>query len=134
MAKTSTTIGGGTANQSAPVRHSDNRAQAPIKWPKPDGVGVGLFLLWVVGVVVALGVPGLIVGPSEQTAPTGDILLAGGLTVVGCLIMIASAYIYYRRSGEIAVVMLGAVPAFSCLAGGVILAATKLTATGTGVG
>lgn len=139
MAKTvaetaATSIGGPTANQAPPERGRDNRAQAPIRWPKPNAAGIAFFLVWLVGVVLALGVPGLIVGPQEETAPTRDILLAGGFTVVGCLIMIVSAYIFYRRTGELAAVMFGAVPAFSCLAGGVILAATKLTATGTGVG
>jgi hypothetical protein len=84
-------------------------------------------------VVIALAIPGLIVNPNEETAPRNDVLLAGGLTVVGCLIMIVASYVAYRRSGEIALVMLGGVPAFSCLAGGIILAATKLTATGTGM-
>jgi hypothetical protein len=133
MAKTTASIG--PANQAAPVRDAhENRAQAPIRWPRPDGVGTVLFLAWLVGVIVALAVPGLIVNPGAETAPTRDILLAGGLTVVGCLIMIVSSYVAYRRSGEIALVMLGGVPAFSCLAGGIILAATKLTATGTGIG
>jgi hypothetical protein len=131
MAKTTASVG--PANQAAPVREHDNRAQAPIRWPRPDGVGIALFLVWLVGVVVALAIPGLIVNPNEETAPRNDVLLAGGLTVVGCLVMIVASYVAYRRSGEIALVMLGGVPAFSCLAGGIILAATKLTATGTGM-
>jgi hypothetical protein len=135
MAKTSTTsIGGPPANQAPPERGRDNKAQAPIRWPKPNRVAVSFFLVWLVGVILALPLPGFIVNPGEETAPTEDILLAGGLTVVGCLIMMVSAYVFYRRTGEIAAVMFGAVPAFSCLAGGVIIAATKLTATGTGVG
>lgn len=130
MAKTS--IAGTTTAQGP--EPTGNRAQAPIKWPK---LGVGdavLALLWLGGVVLALGVPALIVSPGELTAPTSDIVTALICTSVGALVMVATSYILYRRTKEVGFFVLGGVPAFACLAGGVILAATKLTGTGTGVG
>jgi hypothetical protein len=93
-----------------------------------------LVLLWVAGVAVALFVPALIVSPGQLTAPTEDVLVALGCTVVGTVLMMVTAYVLYRRTGEVGAVILGAVPAFSCLAGGIVLAATKLTGTGAGVG
>ena len=33
----------------------DNRAQAPIRWPKPDKFTLGLMAAWFVGLVIALG-------------------------------------------------------------------------------
>lgn len=113
---------------------AQDRAQAPIRWPRPDAAGVVLVLLWIAGVVLALFVPALIVSPGQEVAPTEDVLWALGCTVVGTLVMTVASMVLYRRTGEVGVVVLGAVPAFSCLAGGIVLAATKLTGTGTGVG
>jgi hypothetical protein len=48
--------------------------------------------------------------------------------------MMVSAYILYRRTHEVGFAVFGAVPAASCLAMGIVLAATKLTGTGAGVG
>ena len=110
------------------------RAQAKIRWPRLDATSIVLIALWAAGVLVALAVPGLIVGPGEEGAPTGRVLAAFACTAVGGLIMIVSSWIIYRRTKEIGVFVLGGVPAFSCIAGGVIFMATKLTETGTGVG
>lgn len=118
----------------APAVPRDNRAQAPIRWPRPTPGGIALVLLWLVGVALALFVPALIVRPGELTAPTEDVLTALGCTIVGTVIMMVTSYILYRRTREVGLVIVGAVPAFACLAGGIILAASKLTGTSTGVG
>jgi hypothetical protein len=131
MAKTSAPQG--PAGSVAAPAGTTERAQPPIRWPKPDGVGVVLILIWLVGVVFALAVPGLIVSPGALKAPTEDVLWALASTVLGTLLMMVSAYILYRRTHEVGFAVLGAVPAFSCLAMGIVLAATKLTGTGSGV-
>jgi hypothetical protein len=131
MAKTSAPRG--PAGSAAAPAGTTERAQPPIRWPKPDGIGIVLLLLWVAGVVFALAVPAFIVSPGETVAPTADVVWALVCTVAGTLVMMVSAYILYRRSGEVGYAVLGAVPAASCLAMGIVLAATKLTGTGTGV-
>ena len=130
MAKTSAPQG--PAGSGAAPAGTNARAQPPIRWPRPDGAGLLLMLVWVVGVVFALAVPAFIVSPGDATAPTADVLWALASTVVGTLVMMVSAYLLYRRTHEVGFAVLGAVPAFSCLAGGIVLAATKLTGTGLG--
>jgi hypothetical protein len=131
MAKTSAPQG--PAGSAAAPAGTTDRAQPPIRWPKPDTVGVVLILIWIVGVAFALFVPALIVSPGALKAPTDDVVRALVCTVFGTLLMMISAYILYRRTGEVGFAILGAVPAASCLAMGIILAATKLTGTGSGV-
>jgi hypothetical protein len=130
MAKT--TAPQGPAGSGAAPAGTTTRAQPPIRWPHPDAIGVFLMLIWAVGVVFALAVPAFIVSPGDATAPTADVLWAMTSTIVGSLVMMVSAYVLYRRTHEVGFAVLGAVPAFSCLAGGIILAATKLTGTGLG--
>ena len=113
---------------------SGTRSQAPIRWPKLNPIDTVLVLIWAAGVAVALLAPMLFVRPGELTAPAGDIIQALTCTAVGSLVMLVSSYILFRRTAEVGVFVLGGVPAFTCLAGGIILAATKLTGTGTGVG
>jgi hypothetical protein len=132
MAKTSAPQG--PAGSAASPAGSAERAQPPIRWPRPDAVGVVLILLWLAGVALALFVPALIVSPGKEVAPTEDVVWALVCTVVGTLVMMTTAYILYRRTREVGFAVLGAVPAFSCLAMGIVLAATKLTGTGAGVG
>jgi hypothetical protein len=132
MAKTSAPQG--PAGSAASPAGTAGRAQPPIRWPKPDATGVVLILLWLVGVAFALFVPALIVSPGKEVAPTEDVVWALISTVGGTLVMMTTAYILYRRTREVGFAVLGAVPAFSCLAMGIVLAATKLTGTGSGVG
>jgi len=119
------------AKTSAPAGATE-RAQPPIRWPRPDAVGIVLIVLWLVGVAFALVVPALIVSPGAPTAPTDKVVWALVSTIVGTLLMMVSAYVLYRRTREVGFAVLGAVPAASCLAMGIVLAATKLTGTGTG--
>jgi hypothetical protein len=102
------------------------RAMAPIRWPRPNGPTLGLIGLWVVGVIIALFVPALIVAPGAKSPPAGDVAWAFTTTVVGAAVMLLASFGLWRRTGEAGVTVMGAVPAAACVAGGIILAATKL--------
>jgi len=104
----------------------EERAQAPIRWPHPNSRDLSLVGLWAVGIFVALFVPALFVAPTAKNPPTGDVWLAFGSTLVGSAVMLAAAGMLWRRKADASLLLMGAVPAVSCVAGGVILAATKL--------
>jgi hypothetical protein len=108
---------------------TEDRAQPPIRWPHPTLAHAGLVALWGVGVFVAIFVPAFIVSPGARTAPSGDVWLAFGTTVVGAGIMILAASLLWRRTRDVAYFVMGAVPAFAGLAGGAIFAAAKLSGT-----
>jgi hypothetical protein len=116
-----------------PVRATGERAQPPIRWPRPDRPTLTLVGLWAVGVFVALFVPALFVAPTAKNPPAGQVWLAFSSTVIGAIIMLASVFALWRRNRDSAVFVLGTVPAVACVAGGIILAATKLLGT-TGSG
>lgn len=115
----------------APAAPVDGRP-APFRRPRPSGVELGFFALWLVGLALALFVPALIVGPGETDAPEGRIWTAFSLTVVGALVMMAAAALMWRRSRDSEVLLFGGVPAVACIAGGIIITATKLTSMVTG--
>ena len=62
---------------------SDNRAQAPIRWPRPDKFTLGLIVAWVVGLLIALAVPAAIVPPNEKHPSAGQTWLAFAFTMGG---------------------------------------------------
>lgn len=103
------------------------RAQAPIRWPHPDGTTLALFALWLLGVAVALVVPALIVPPTADAQAAARVWTAFGFTVLGSGIMVAAVVGLWRRSGQAGILVLGIIPAVSCIAGGLIIAATKLS-------
>lgn len=109
--------------------HIEGRATAPMRWPHPSLSEVAYVGLWLIGLIVALFVPALFVGPTEESAPAGKIWTAFAFTGVGCLIMLAAAALLWRRSKDASVMVFGGVPAVACIAGGVVLVATKLTAS-----
>jgi hypothetical protein len=88
---------------------------------------LALIGLWVVGMLIAVFVPALIVPPSQDTAPTGEVLLALGFTFLGALVMLAVGLVFWRRHEDPVATAFGAVPAIAVVAGGLIMAATKLT-------
>lgn len=102
------------------------RAQAPIRWPRPDRLTLGMVGLWLAGLVVALFLPALVVAPGAKTADAGPVIGAFSLTVLGALIMVGSSYGIFRRHKDPFVFVMGGVPAVACVAGGIMLAATKL--------
>jgi uncharacterized membrane protein len=103
-----------------------NRAQAPIRWPRPEGFTLGLVAVFAVGLVVALAVPALIVPPTARNPSVGQTWLAFLFTLIGVVIMLAAVTLHYRRKKEVSVMTLGGVSAIAVLLGGIIIVATKL--------
>ena len=110
---------------------SEDRAQAPIRWPRPDRVTLVLLAVYAVGLVIALAVPALIVPPTAKHPTTAQTWTAFLFTLIGVVIMLVATVVQYRRSKDASVVTLGGVSAVAVLLGGIILVATKL---GGGVG
>ena len=106
---------------------AEERAQAPIRWPHPNSRDLSLVALWAVGIFVALFLPALFVAPTAKNPAHGQVFLAFGSTLVGSAIMLAAAGLLWRRKSDASLLLMGAVPAVSCIAGGIILTATKLT-------
>ncbi len=104
----------------------EGRAQAPIRWPRPDRFTLGLVAVFVVGLVIALAVPATIVPPSARNPSAGQTWLAFLFTLIGVVIMLAAVTVHYRRKKEVSIVTLGAVSAIAVLLGGIIIVATKL--------
>lgn len=111
-------------------RPTDNRAQAPIRWPRPDGTTITTLVLWLSGLVVALVVPAAIVPPGSDSAPTDKIWTAFAVSCVGAVITLGSTVFHLRRKGDSAVLILGLVPAFAAIVGGVIFASTMISKQG----
>jgi len=105
------------------------RAQAPIRWPRPDRSSLMFTAIWVLGLAIALVTPAFIVPPGQKTAGTGEVLLALSMTVFGAVVMGLAAFGFWRKHREPLVILLGAVPAIACVAGGIMLAATKTFAS-----
>lgn len=123
MSTTSTSKGTGPATQ----RDPGNRAQAPIRWPKADATTIGAVAVWALGLVVALAVPALIVPPGSRGADPSDIWTAFAISVVGSAIVLFSMAFLWRRKGEAGLLILGLVPAFATVSGGIIFATTMLS-------
>ncbi len=117
-------MSGSNAPQNSP------RAQAAIRWPRPDRAALSLIALWVIGLLVALALPALVVAPGAQTAPVGRIWLAFAVTAVGAALMLAAVLALYRRARDASVLTLGVVPAIAVITGGIILAVTKIYPSG----
>lgn len=109
----------------------EQRSQAPIRWPRPDRATLGLAAVWLVGLVIALGLPAAVVSPTARNPSTGATWLAFAFTMVGASIMLTVSAIHYRRKRDPSVLTYGGVSAVAVVLGGIILVATKL---GGGVG
>ena len=103
-----------------------NRAQAPIRWPRPDPGSVVVGAIWVIGLLIALVVPALIVPPSETKPDVGRTWFAFLFTVIGAGIMLLMSMVQFRRKRDGTILTLGSVSAISVFLGGIILVATKL--------
>ena len=104
----------------------EGRAQAPIRWPRPDRFTLGLIAVWVVGLVIALAVPAAIVPPTARNPSPGQTWLAFLFTMIGAGIMLTVSMIQYRRKRDPSVLTLGGVSAVAVILGGIILVATPL--------
>jgi hypothetical protein len=104
----------------------DGRAQAPIRWPRPDRYTLGIGLVWILGLLVALGVPALIQSPSAKNPEVGRTWFAFLFTVIGAGIMLTCSLLQYRRKRDGSVLAITGVSAAAVFLGGIILVATKL--------
>jgi hypothetical protein len=104
----------------------DNRAQAPIRWPRPDRGSVVLGAIWVIGLLIALAVPALIVPPNATHPNVGRTWFAFLFTVLGAAIMVGVSLFQFRRKRDGSILTLGTVSAIAVFLGGIILVATKL--------
>jgi peptidoglycan/LPS O-acetylase OafA/YrhL len=104
----------------------DDRAQAPIRWPRPDRRTIVLAAVWLVGLLVALVVPAFIVSPTARNPSAGQAWLAFAFTMLGAGVMLAASMVHYRRKRDASVLTLGGVSAAALVLGGIILVATKL--------
>ena len=103
------------------------KAVAPIRWPHPGAATLVLIGVWVLGMLLAVFVPALIVPPSQESAPMGQVLTALGCTFLGALVMIGVGIAFMRRHDEPVATAFGVVSGITVFVGGLIMAATKLT-------
>jgi predicted membrane channel-forming protein YqfA (hemolysin III family) len=105
---------------------SENRAQAPIRWPRPDRRSVVLGVIYVVGFIVAIAVPALIVPPSSAHPQVARAWFAFLFTLLGAGLMLVSSLLHFRSKRDGTILTLATVSAISVLLGGIILVAVKL--------
>ena len=105
---------------------SDNRAQAPIRWPRPDRTTVALIVTYLFGLIIALVVPALIVPPRSTHPEVGRAWFAFLFTVIGAGTMLVASLLHFRRKRDGTVLTLATVSAISVFLGGIILVAVKL--------
>ncbi|MGZ4625882.1 MAG: hypothetical protein ACXV3S_06255 [Kineosporiaceae bacterium] len=105
---------------------TDERAQAPIRWPRPDPGTLILGAIYFVGLIIALAVPALIVPPSSRNPDVGRTWFAFLFTLIGAGIMLVSALLEFRRKRDSMILTLALVSAITVFLGGIILVATKL--------
>jgi hypothetical protein len=111
---------------STTTRRSQPRANAPIRWPHPGWPVLSLIGIWVLGLLLAVGVPALIVSPGAQHAPNADVFLAFGCTLAGALVMTGVGLAFLRRHEDPVATAFGIVPAIAVTVCGLIMMATKL--------
>lgn len=102
------------------------RHTAPFRRPELSRSTLGVVALWVGGAAFGTVAPAFVVPPTEESASTGALLTAFGLTVVGVLVMVAACLLFYRRARERAALVFAVVPTGVLLAGGMMLLGTKL--------
>jgi hypothetical protein len=104
----------------------ENRAQAPIRWPRPDRGSVILGAIWAAGLLIALVVPALIVPPNATNPNVGRTWFAFLFTAIGAGIMLGVSLTQFRRKRDGSILTVGTVSAIAVILGGIILVATKL--------
>ena len=76
--------------------------------------------------MIALAVPALMVPPTQVHASLARAWTAFCFTVLGAALVLGSTVLAWRRSGDSSILTLGAVPAGTLIAGGIILATSKI--------
>ncbi|HVN11381.1 MAG TPA: hypothetical protein VMT69_04765 [Kineosporiaceae bacterium] len=105
---------------------TDERAQAPIRWPRPDRGTVALGVIYFIGLIIAIAVPALIVPPSSRNPDVGRTWFAFLFTLLGSAIMLVSALLEFRRNRDGTTLTFASVSTIAVFLGGIILVATKL--------
>lgn len=106
-----------------PLRHRNppiNPSQRPSRASVLSLVIVG------VGYLISLVAPSLVVSPSAPSAPMSRVLAAFGFTLLGVAVSVVAGFLAFRRTSNWAWLIITGVPAVSLVAGGAILAATKV--------
>ncbi len=98
-----------------------NAAGPPTRASKTSIVVIG------VGYLVGLAIPPFIVSPGQLNASTGSVLLAFGFTLLGVAIVLVAGALALKRTRNFAWLIITAVPSVAIVAGGAILAGTKLS-------
>lgn len=101
------------------------RELAPVRWPHPGWPTIALILVWVAAMLLAVLVPALIVPPTQDEAPGGQVLLAFSCTVVGAAVMVAVGVLLHKWHNQPLAWSFGVVPALTVTIGGIIMAGTK---------
>ncbi|NIZ92244.1 hypothetical protein [Kineococcus rubinsiae] len=103
------------------------RALAPMRKLQPTrGVVVALGV-WVVGLVLAGIVPLVLLGANPyEAASTSRIVVGLAFTLAGCLVMVFSAYLLYRKTGSIGAAILAFVPSFTLATLGMLMTTMKV--------
>ena len=114
----------GSAQNVSPT--ADDRAQAPIRWSRPEASSVVLGVIYFIGLIIALAVPALIVPPSATHPEVGRTWFAFLFTVIGAGTMLVASLLHFRRKRDGTVLTLATVSAISVFLGGIILVAVKL--------
>ena len=77
-------------------------------------------------VIVGIGYLISLVSPSAPSAPMSRVLAAFAFTVLGVAVSVVAGFLAFRRTHNWAWLIITGVPAVSLVAGGAILAATKV--------
>ena len=93
---------------------------------KPSRANLVSLVVIAVGFIIALGAPSLVVSPSQPSAALGEVVTAFALTAVGVAISLVAGGLAYRRTRDYGWLIATGVPAVALVAGGAILAATKV--------
>lgn len=102
------------------------RAQPPIRWPRPNRSSVLTIALWGLGLLVGLLIPATIVPPTQATATVGEAWTAFSITVLGAAMMVSATAWQFRRTRDASILILGVVPGSTLVVGGIILATVKV--------
>ncbi len=79
-----------------------------------------------VGYLIGLAAPSLVVSPSEPSATVSRVVTAFALTLLGVAISLAAGLLAFRRDRNWAWLIITGVPAVTLVAGGAVLAASKV--------
>lgn len=102
------------------------RALAPMRKLQPNRGVVLALAVWVLGLVLAGIIPLVLLGANPYEAASGARIVTGlAFTLVGCLVMVFSAYLLYRKTGSIGAAILAFVPSFTLATLGMLMTTMK---------